>query len=49
MKVRDDIATSLSIQQDDLDDVPFNQSGGIGRACDKLPAILVELNSRFAA
>lgn len=51
--IKDHIAASLSIDRDDLDDVPFNQIGGLGRAHelfgDKLTAILDELNSRLAA
>ncbi|MFO0916664.1 MAG: type I restriction-modification enzyme R subunit C-terminal domain-containing protein [Pirellulales bacterium] len=51
--IKDHIATSLSIERDDLDDVPFNQIGGLGRAYEvfgeKLPAILDELNARLAA
>ena len=51
--IKDHIATSLSIEQDDLDEVPFNQIGGLGRAYEvfgeKLPAILDELNARLAA
>lgn len=51
--IKDHIATSLSIEQDDLDDVPFNQIGGLGRAYEvfgeRLPAILDELNARLAA
>jgi len=48
-----DIATSLAIDRDDLDEVPFNQIGGRGRAYelfgDQLAAILEELNPRLAA
>jgi type I restriction enzyme, R subunit len=51
--IKDHIATSLAIDRDDLDEVPFNQIGGLGRAYelfgDKLPAILDELNARLAA
>jgi type I restriction enzyme R subunit len=51
--IKDHIAASLSIEKDDLDDVPFNLIGGLGQAYelfgDKLPAILEELNARLAA
>ncbi len=42
-----------SIEQDDLDSVPFNQMGGQGKAYDlfgeQLGSILNELNVRLAA
>ncbi|MCO6457477.1 MAG: DEAD/DEAH box helicase family protein [Pirellulaceae bacterium] len=51
--IKDHIASSLAIEQDDLEDVPFNSIGGLGRAYelfgDKLAAILDELNMRLAA
>jgi len=51
--IKDHIASSLNIEQDDLEDVPFNSIGGLGRAYelfgDKLSAILDELNTRLAA
>ena len=51
--IKDHIANSLSIDQDDFDEVPFNQFGGLGKAYelfgDRLPAILEELNVRLAA
>ena len=51
--IKDDIATSLSIDQDDFDSVPFNQFGGLGKAYelfgDTLTALLEELNARLAA
>jgi len=51
--IKDHIAASLAIEQDDLDEVPFNQIGGLGRAYelfgDSLAAILEELNARLAA
>jgi len=51
--VKDHIAHSLTIDQDDFDDVPFNQMGGLGKVYqlfgDKLPKILDELNERLAA
>ena len=49
----DHIATSLAIDRDDLDEVPFNQIGGLGKAYElfgeKLTALLEELNSKLAA
>lgn len=51
--IKDHIAASLNIEQDDLEEVPFNSIGGLGRAYelfgDKLTAILDELNMRLAA
>ncbi len=51
--IKDHIASSLNIEQDDLEEVPFNSIGGLGRAYelfgDKLVAILDELNVRLAA
>ena len=51
--IKDHIAASLNIEQDDLEEVPFNSIGGLGRAYelfgDKLNAILDELNMRLAA
>ncbi len=51
--IKDHIAASLSIEQDDLEDVPFNTIGGLGKAYelfgDKLAGILDELNTRLAA
>ncbi|MFM2217456.1 MAG: Type restriction enzyme protein [Planctomycetota bacterium] len=51
--IKDHIAASLSIEQDDLEEVPFNTIGGLGRAYelfgDELTAILDELNMRLAA
>lgn len=51
--IKDHIASSLNIEQDDLEDVPFNTIGGLGRAYelfgDKLTGILDELNTRLAA
>ncbi|MEZ6072280.1 MAG: type I restriction-modification enzyme R subunit C-terminal domain-containing protein [Pirellulales bacterium] len=51
--IKDHIASSLAIETDDLDDVPFIQMGGLGRAGqlfgERLPAILEELNERLAA
>jgi type I restriction enzyme R subunit len=51
--IKDHIAASLNIEQDDLEEVPFNSIGGLGRAYelfgDKLNSILDELNMRLAA
>jgi type I restriction enzyme R subunit len=51
--IKDHIAASLNIEQDDLEEMPFNSIGGLGRAYelfgDKLAAILDELNMRLAA
>ena len=51
--IKDHIASSLAIEQDDLEEVPFNTIGGLGRAHelfgDGLAPILEELNLRLAA
>jgi type I restriction enzyme, R subunit len=51
--IKDHVAASLSIDSDDLSDVPFNQMGGLGKAHelfgDKLPSLLNDLNARLAA
>ncbi len=51
--IKDHVAASLSIDPDDLSDVPFNQMGGLGRAYElfgpQLSGILDELNARLAA
>ncbi len=51
--IKDHIANSLHIEQDDFDSVPFSQMGGLGKAYqlfgDKLSTILEELNRRLAA
>ncbi|MCS5696954.1 type I restriction endonuclease subunit R [Desulfofundulus thermocisternus] len=51
--IKDHIATSLSIDQEDFEEVPFNQMGGLGRVYqlfgDRLPEIIQELNERLAA
>ncbi len=51
--IKDHIAASLNIEQDDLEEVPFNSIGGLGRAYelfgDSLNVILDELNMRLAA
>lgn len=51
--IRDHIAASLRIESDDLDEVPFNQIGGLGRAYElfgeRLSTLLEELNQTLAA
>ena len=51
--IKDHIASSLNIERDDFEGVPFNQTGGLGRAYelfgDTLDAIMDELNTRLAA
>jgi type I restriction enzyme R subunit len=51
--IRDHMAKSLRIDEDDFDEVPFNTIGGLGRVHDlfgeRLPVILDELNRRLAA
>lgn len=51
--MKNHIAASVRIEQDDFAEVPFAQMGGLGRAHDlfgeKLPTILDDLNSRLAA
>jgi len=51
--ISDHIATSLSIEPDDLELAPFNQRGGLGKAHqlfgDQLPKLLDELNEALAA
>ena len=51
--IRDHVASSLSIDQDDFEYAPFSQFGGLGKAHelfgDKLPEMLEELNARLAA
>jgi len=51
--IKDHVATSLTIEAEDLDEVPFNQIGGLGKAYElfgeTLPALLAELNGRLAA
>ena len=50
--IKDHISSSLAIEQDDLEEVPFNTIGGLGRAYelfgDRLAPILDELNMRLA-
>ena len=51
--IKDHIASSLRIEREDFEDVPFNQWGGLGgvyRAFgEELDAVLDELNERLAA
>jgi len=51
--IRDHIATSLSIEQDDFEFAPFSQRGGLGKAHqlfgEGLPRLLDELNEVLAA
>jgi type I restriction enzyme, R subunit len=51
--IKDHIATSLSIEPEDLELSPFNQRGGLGEAHqligDQLPKLLDELNEVLAA
>jgi type I restriction enzyme R subunit len=51
--IKNHIATSLSIEQDDFVETPFAQMGGLGRVYDlfgdRLPSLLDELNDRLAA
>ena len=50
--IRDHIATSCSIDEDDFDFAPFVQAGGLGKARQlfpELPALLNELNEVLAA
>ena len=51
--IRDHIATSLSIELDDLDYTPFNQEVGLGKAHqlfgDQLAMLLERLNEVHAA
>ena len=51
--IRDHIANSLSIDQDDFEFAPFSQLGGLGKAHqlfgDQLPTLIEELNARLAA
>lgn len=51
--MRDQIATSITIDPEDFDYAPFSQKGGLGKAHqlfgDALPALLEELNTTLAA
>ena len=51
--IKNHIASSLHIEQDNFDELPFNQMGGLGRAYELfgegLSDILEELNEGLAA
>ncbi len=51
--IKDHIANSLSIDQDDFEFAPFSQLGGLGKAYqlfgDRLSVMIAELNDRLAA
>ena len=51
--IKDHIASSLGIEREDFEDVPFNRWGGLGAVCkafgEDLDAVLAELNKRLAA
>ncbi len=51
--IRDNVASSLTIEQNDLEQVPFLQYGGLGKAYQlfgvELQDILQHLNERLAA
>ena len=51
--IKDHIASSLAIEREDFEDVPFNQWGGLGGVYqafgEDLDAVLAELNERLAA
>ncbi len=51
--VKNHIAASLAIEQDDLEEIPFKQFGGLGAAFQlfghALPSLLNELNERLTA
>ena len=51
--IKDHIASSLRIEQDDFDDVPFNGLGGLGKAYElfgeQLGSILEAMNEGLAA
>jgi type I restriction enzyme R subunit len=51
--IKDHIANALAIEQDDFNDVPFSQMGGLGKVHqlfgDRLPKLLEEMNERLAA
>lgn len=51
--IRDQIATTLSIEPEDFDLAPFSQRGGLGKAHQlfgaQLPKLLDELNEALAA
>lgn len=51
--IREQVETSLTIEQSDFDDVPFSQHGGLGKAYQvfgsEFPTLIQELNERLAA
>jgi type I restriction enzyme R subunit len=51
--IKDHVATSLAVDVDDLQEVPFAQMGGLGKAHqlfgDELPKVMEELNGRLVA
>ena len=51
--LRDNIATSMTVEKEDLDNVPFNQRGGLGKAFHlfgaRLDSLLAELTEALAA
>ena len=51
--IKDHIATSMGIERDDFEDVPFNQKGGLGKVYalfgKQLDPILAELNEVLVA
>jgi type I restriction enzyme R subunit len=51
--IKDHIASSVAIEPEDLDELPFNQMGGPGRALEifgeRLKSILQDLNARLVA
>ena len=51
--IKDHVASSLAIEPDDLEEVPFNVIGGLGKAFELFGAVLGklldELNERLAA
>jgi type I restriction enzyme, R subunit len=51
--IKDHVATSLRMERDDFDDVPFNQKGGLGKVARvfgaELEGLLEELNEVLVA
>lgn len=51
--MRDQIATTVTVEPDDFEFAPFSQRGGLGKAHqlfgDQLPKLLTELNEVLAA
>ncbi len=51
--IKDHIAQALAIEQDDFNEVPFTQMGGLGKVHqlfgERLPKLLEEMNERLAA